>query len=379
MRKVLGFLCLLLAGTLLAFGLWPFNPFPPNHVAWLPNEDGLRFTKDGVVFSSASLKFDAMAARSSCALELWLQPAEGSTSDPTTFLAFYSAESPLKFRLLQFRDELLLRSQKRDSSGRQRQAELAVGNVFRQSVPVLIGISVSRGETTIYLNGSLATRSTQFPSSCDDLTGQLILGSSPVAYKTWHGDMLGLALYDHGLSSGDALAHFEAWKNRSASSYIDDSASTAFYFRERTGRLTRNQVTSQPDLQIPLTFNIPHKRILLPPWKEFYPTREYVADLIVNVVGFIPWGFLFYAYLKFGRGHDRSGSLTLLAGFAISLTIELLQAFIPSRYSGTTDLITNTFGTGLGILIWKAWPAQLSRVMTMLGASSQESPRGTLD
>jgi VanZ family protein len=43
--------------------------------------------------------------------------------------------------------------------------------------------------------------------------------------------------------------------------------------------------------------------------------------------------------------------LSIVAGFVISLTIELLQYFLPTRTSSMPDLIANTMGTGIGTLL----------------------------
>jgi len=41
----------------------------------------------------------------------------------------------------------------------------------------------------------------------------------------------------------------------------------------------------------------------------------------------------------------------LLLGFATTVTIELVQTTLPSRYSTLSDVIANTLGTAAGLLI----------------------------
>ena len=41
----------------------------------------------------------------------------------------------------------------------------------------------------------------------------------------------------------------------------------------------------------------------------------------------------------------------VLAGFALSMTMEALQAFLPVRVSSIVDVLTNTTGTALGALL----------------------------
>ncbi len=71
----------------------------------------------------------------------------------------------------------------------------------------------------------------------------------------------------------------------------------------------------------------------------------------MNILGFIPLGFLLYGLAersaKFGRYRFV---LVVLSGFFFSLAIEVAQAYLPTRASQITDVLTNTFGTALGAI-----------------------------
>jgi glycopeptide antibiotics resistance protein len=97
---------------------------------------------------------------------------------------------------------------------------------------------------------------------------------------------------------------------------------------------------------------------LRPFWVEYYPARGYWEGVVlINVIGFIPFGFLFCAYFSLNGRITKPALVTILLGFAVSLTIECLQALLPTRDSGTTDLITNTLGTCIGVWLyrWSFW------------------------
>ena len=94
------------------------------------------------------------------------------------------------------------------------------------------------------------------------------------------------------------------------------------------------------------------KVVLEPIWSEFQLTRNYFDGAVKNVVGFVPLGFCFYAYLRRRLPARRAAFITVLSGTAVSFTIEFLQAFLPTRDSGTTDIITNTMGTWAGVLAY---------------------------
>ena len=81
-----------------------------------------------------------------------------------------------------------------------------------------------------------------------------------------------------------------------------------------------------------------------------------------NVVGFVPLGFFFYAYLSYSI--RRAALVTVILGGAVSLTIEILQAYLPTRDSGMTDLITNTLGAYIGVQSYRTISPRLARYLT---------------
>jgi glycopeptide antibiotics resistance protein len=124
-----------------------------------------------------------------------------------------------------------------------------------------------------------------------------------------------------------------------------------YLFNEGSGDIVRNQADSATDLIIPEHFFVLHEPFLERPWNEYFPGWSYWKDIGINIAGFIPLGFIFFAYFSLVRSIEHPATVTIAFGFAVSLTIEVLQAFLPTRNSGTTDLITNTFGTVLGVTL----------------------------
>jgi len=77
-----------------------------------------------------------------------------------------------------------------------------------------------------------------------------------------------------------------------------------------------------------------------------------VEDVVINVLGFIPLGFLGVHWLRQRmRGSIvRVAVLVVLAGFAVSFWIEEAQAYLPTRNSSLLDLITKVTGTIFGVI-----------------------------
>lgn len=91
------------------------------------------------------------------------------------------------------------------------------------------------------------------------------------------------------------------------------------------------------------------------PWPKYYR----VDDLVLNVLGYLPFGFVLACALP--RRLGRIGAVlgaTLLAG-ALSLSLETVQNFLPTRVSSNIDLATNLAGALIGALLGVRWGGAL--------------------
>ena len=348
-----------LVGILVA-GLWPFHA-PRNDVSWLREGNGLLFGKHGSVVSASPFTAHSSRGTTSCSLEIWLQPSRIDSGG--MILAFYWPESRVvPFAVRQWATGLALEPE--GSHGHfPVKSEIYIGDVFGSLKPVFVTITSGKVGTDIYVDGKLVKRVPSFTISNRDLTGEFVVGGAPSVTFNWPGQVKGLAVYDHELSAAEASQGFVDWTAGSKPDSAKNVGLVARYlFDERKGNVVHNQVDSATNLLIPERFFVLHERFLEKPWDEFRPGWGYWKDVGVNIVGFIPLGFFFYAYFSQLRKAEHSVAVTIALGFAVSLTIEVLQAFLPTRGSGMTDLITNTFGTGLGVMVFrlKAVPALLA-------------------
>ncbi len=351
--------CVFVLLDILAAGLWPFHA-PKNQVSWLSGESGLLFGKYGSIVSAGPFKADASQTDGACSLEIWLEPSRVHSSG--TILAFYWPESGITpFALRQSLSDLVIQRPSQDQLHRGKKAEVYVDDVFSRQKPVLLTINSDQSGTTVYAGGAFVKKYPNLGVSSGDLSGRLIVGNSPVTTDDWKGQVRGLAVYDRELTADEVSQHFAHWMRNETKGLASEGAVALYLFNEQGGNIVHNQIDSATDLLIPERFFVLHEQFLERPWDEFRQDWNYWKDVGINVAGFIPLGFSFFAYFLTVRKIKRPVLVTVALGLAVSLTIEVLQAFLPTRDSGMTDLATNTLGTAVGVLAFKYGAAWLTR------------------
>ncbi len=80
------------------------------------------------------------------------------------------------------------------------------------------------------------------------------------------------------------------------------------------------------------------------PWPR-YVTR---FDLAVNVLGYVPFGFLAVAALHPRLRGVPAFAVATASAMALSLSLEALQSYLPARFASNLDALCNLLGAALG-------------------------------
>jgi hypothetical protein len=318
--------------------------------------------------SQAAFDAPRLDGGGSCGLEVWLQPA--SIGHDGTILEFSTAQSFRMFSVLQIHGDLVLRTEARNGEPHW----ISIDNVFHPHRAIFITITSGPHGSSVYVDGALA-RSTG--AHLCWFSGRLVVGDSAVSHDNFRGQVRGLALYGDELTAAQVRGHFESWTAKAAPDNLATEQRVALYlFDERRGDVVHSKVGPDRDLIIPKKYVILRQIRLQPLWTEFRTSWSYWKNVAINVAGFVPLGVCFCAYFSLVRQMHRAGMATVVLGAFVSLTIEFLQSYLPTRDSGTTDLITNTFGTYVGVVIYqRAAASQLGRGIAAYFVRSQDEKR----
>jgi len=282
-------------------------------------------------------------------MEVWLQP--DYTWKTGSVLTIYGSSISRQFRVEQDYSDLVLQLGELDERRADPRRTLRVADVFRRR-QFLLTVTSSEQETLIYVDGHLAARSSEFLISTQDMSGRLIVANSPLRDHSWSGKIKGLAIYKGVASPSQVRNGYQNWEERDTPSPESADKSVALYlFRERAGSVVHDASSSRADLEIPQRFLVVDQLRFEDPVTEFRTQDTYAKNILLNVAGFVPLGFMLRLWFGGVRRIKRATVYAVLVGFTVSFVIELLQSFLPTRYSGCTDLLTNTLGTWIGTML----------------------------
>ena len=348
--------------AILIAALYPFHA-PINQVSHLSDRDGLFLGEYGSILSSAEFK-TTTAQVGFCTLEFVVKPAEAFASGDIA--AFSTQSDPVHFEIGQRGSDLFVIREIPDDSRHRTFAHIAVDDVFRLRNTLFIAITSGPYGTSVYLDGARVKAFPQFSFTSRDLIGRLVIGNSPVGNTSWSGYVSEIGIFEREWTEAQVLRHYADWTtSRGTGLARNDSAKALYVFNERTGGIVHNQVSLEPNLEIPKHYFVLHPQFLRAPWEEFEGNWDYLENFTINIAAFIPLGTFMSAYFSSVLRIKRPLKIAILTGLVLSLSIEILQGFLPTRDSGMTDIITNATGAALGawlyfLLMGEERPAQVA-------------------
>jgi VanZ like family len=350
-----GWLSLAIVVGYFIVGLWPFDFRPPNRVSWLAGRPGLHFQTSGVAYDPTLLppSNDDASPSANFTVEAGVEADHEYGNDVFHILTIHNCRLDTDFIICQWLRGLILRVPALKPPP-QPNSEAGMDDVLRENSPRFITVRGDASGTDFFLDGILAKHFSEFVVKPGMLDGQLILGNDDTGKHSWSGSLFGLALYNRALDAGEIARHHALWTQGRARELTNAPNLTALYlFNEGDGRQAKDSSGNRHQVVIPEIFRAVHRQILIAPWKDLaYDGPDY-SDIAVNILGFVPFGFCFLLYRRSARPNQVGKKIlfVVIAGAAVSLTIEIIQAWLPNRDSSMTDLLTNTFGTLLGAVL----------------------------
>lgn len=412
MKKACDYLCsysgkclFLLLVILVTVGLWPFNFFA-NNLVTIGSDRGVHLERPATAYTSVpSVKLRNLTAFT---IAIRLATNSSGLSSFEKILSYALSQKEANFILGQWKDGLGLDLR---VDGTSPEIHFGEYGVLKKDVRICCVISYDGQALTLYENGRIRkTRndSLKFSEWVDKYP--LVIGTDANGRSQWRGTIYEIAIFDRALTepeirqlsehnkgnrwqvTGDRKAVTTGTRSEIGGSYdraqddnsmieyrgktglprfahnnetMSDSGPLIHYifdqantyettFRGRKALGVRDLAKGAPaDLVIPKYF-MPYRRAFLerPSMDLKDYRRNIIEDILINLIGFAPLGMLLF--IIFGRKNIGMGVCLFLAaavGFAVSITIEVLQAFLPSRNSSMLDLIMNTTGTLIGALI----------------------------
>jgi len=343
---------------ILFFGLWPKDFNFSNDVTWITEQLGIRFSGYGIAYTDPikELRKEDDSGENGFSIELALKTLSYHEDGFNFILAIHNGKDSNQLLVGQWHSSIIVMNGD-DYNHRRRTKRITVKLAAVPPTTRFVTITTGKNGTSIYLDGQLnRTKRDLVLKMPENGRARLLLGNSVYGRHSWKGDVYGLAFYRYILTDQDVKMHFDNWvKDQKILFAMKYKPFVLYLFDEKGGKRAFDHASEKHDLEIPSRMQILNKKVLSLTWDRLNFDSRFIRDIIINLIGFIPLGFFLNAtFVKVGGSFERHGVLTtVVLCFTVSLAIEILQAWMPSRSSDFLDLVLNTLGALLGVMIYR--------------------------
>ena len=362
--------------------LWPFDfTFfkAKNHVHWIGTSNGVEFSLKGQILSVSSTRSlcDRLLTGTGFSLEVWVAAQNEIQSGPARIVSYSLNTSLRNFTLGQAQKNLVMRLRTTGTDPNGTKPCLIVDHVFRSADPQHIVVTYDFSVQSVYTNGESQARE-EIPGGTFtnwDPSYYLVLGNEATGDRPWLGKIFYVAIYNRVLGEQEIRQNYLAGCLLKSSidpeaHGIPDGLVARYLFEEAKGDKVADSSGSHTpmDLYIPGVIQTYEKPYLGFPYRSLFQDSHLFQDLILNIVAFVPLGFLFHAALRRRYGSSlKASAFVLIIGTLFSFSIESLQYFSLTRHSSLVDIFDNMLGTAVGITTERWYTTFLKSQRTLLG------------
>jgi VanZ family protein len=348
-KMFLVFLFTLVLLITLFFGLKPRGFRFANQVDRLGDGGGIAFPNGGMVYSRGTL--GEIGISDSLSIAFTIKPYR-TGRQLSKVVSLIDGEGRALLEVEQWSTELLVTMWDPDGTriGRIGIEDALSADALRSAV-----VAVSHGRMRVSIDESAGLQSScgvtvpvGFFENC-----RILIGLSATGRNPWRGEMEELGIFRETVS-GIEIGDFE--KNRlgrfGLQTFRDTKPSAMYYFNELSGSTVADRSGNGWNLEIPAYPRMFKYEVLTLNLENPLTDRGLAMDMIVNLLGFIPFGACLSLCLgSFIEARKRTIVTVVVCAALVSLGIELLQVFIPTRTSQLLDVILNTAGALIGAAV----------------------------
>jgi VanZ family protein len=321
-----------------------------NDVDWVSDPPALEFHGNGLAYTGVLSLPDSAADDEGATLFLVLDPDRGSSERGFQIIAtFNSGESKSQFAVAQWKRQLIVMNGD-DYEYSQRRPRLTTEIDDDADRFVFLAIRLGAGSSELFVDGvRTSAMSSTFNLPPDEAKLRLILGDSFELRNAWSGRIAGMALFQDRLPEAELARAWQHWSTHQRFSLVAPAAASIYYdFAPPPGAEVVDLSGRGNDLLLPRI-----RKPLQPDFPSLSLQPSSTQDMWINVLGFMPFGFLL-AWVLGSGSRFTSGRVLLLVIVVSSLlsgAIEVSQAWLPARTSSILDLILNVSGAACGAII----------------------------
>lgn len=303
--------------------------------------------------------YDTLVNGEGLTIEAWIATDNIAQRGPARIVSYSKDKGSRNFTLGQEGRDVIVRLRTTQTDLNGRNPEVRVEDAFTQGVPSHLVVTYDKAIERVYINGEkrLEAAISGGDFSNWDPSYPLILGNEATGNRPWRGELYLVAVYQRALLEEEVRRNFAAgWSPRSSGEggRTTDGLVALYLFDEGTGKRVFDRSGVEPALNLEmLTGNqITGKPFLGHVASDTPVSWRTGIDFVANILIFIPLGWFSHAVWAGRYPESEKGVLLLLiTGMLFSLGMESLQYFIETRHSSILDVIANTAGMGIGIML----------------------------